>query len=105
MKIKRILIVLSVIIAILAGISYMRYQEDKMYRNRGQVLIDKIEHYRSIHKLLPDDISSLGENETMSDGPYYEKVDSNIYRIYFCLGFDDYKVYDSRDKKWSDERD
>ena len=29
----------------------------------------------------------------MSIGPYYEKVDSNVYKVYFCIGFDD--IYES----------
>ena len=101
MNMKKIFIVLVTILAVLGGILYMQYREDKIYKNEGQRLIDKIECYRSIHKRLPNCMESLGEKETMSIGPYYEKVDSNVYNVYFCIGFDDYKVYNSRDKKWS----
>ena len=98
---KKILIVLVVILVLLGWILCIQYREDKLYEKEGQVLIDKIEYYKSIHKRLPNSMESLGEKETMSNGPYYEKVDSNVYKIYFCIGFDDYKVYNSRDKKWS----
>lgn len=92
------------ILAILAGVRYLQYQENKIYEKKGQVLIDKIESYRRIHKRLPNSIESLGERETMSNGAYYEKVNDNTYKIYFCIGFDDYKVYNSKDNKWSDEK-
>lgn len=101
MNMKKILIILVVILAILAGIRYMQYRENIIYENEGQILIDKIERYRSIHKRLPNNMESLGEKETMSIGPYYEKVDNYTYKIYFCIGFDDYKVYNSKDNKWS----
>lgn len=101
MNMKKVLIILVVILTILGGIRYMQYRENRIYENEGQVFIDKIERYRSIHKRLPNNLESLGEKETMSTGPYYEKVDSNTYKLYFCIGFDDYKVYNSKDNKWS----
>ena len=101
---KKVLIFLVVILVVLCGVRYMQFRENKTYEDEGQVLIDKIEHYRSIHKRLPSNIESLGEKETMSNGPYYEQVDSNTYKVYFCMGFDAYKVYSSKDRKWTNER-
>lgn len=74
-----------------------------MYENKSRVLIGKIELYRSIHKRLPDSIESLGEEETMSDGPFYVKVNNSEYMIYFGIGFDNYKVYHSKNQQWSNE--
>lgn len=37
----------------------------------------------------------------MENGPYYEKVNETTYKVYFCVGFDKYKIYDSRIKSWN----
>ena len=101
---KKVLIFLVVILVVLCGVRYMQCRENKTYEDEGQVLIDKIERYRSIHKRLPSNIESLGEKGTMSNDPCYEQVDSNTYKVYFCMGFDAYKVYSSKDRKWTNDR-
>lgn len=83
----------------------MRYREDKNYRSRGQYLINKIECYRKIHRQLPKNVGSMGLEEPMSDGPFYEKIDNNTFRVYFCVGFDTYKVYNSKNRQWTFERE
>ena len=39
----------------------------------------------------------------MGQGPYYKKVDSLNYNVYFTTGFDSYFLYDSKTKKWKDD--
>lgn len=66
----------------------------------GEKLIEKIETYRSVNKKLPETLSDLNEPESMGEGPYYNKIDSDKYEVTFCFGFDDYMTYDSGKKKW-----
>lgn len=84
-------------------ISYLRFIENENYKNKGKELIEKIEEYKQKHGKLPENLSDLGVIEAMGEGPYYEKIDSINYIVYFNIGFDNRKVYYSYLKKWVDE--
>ena len=68
-------------------------QEDRGYERRGQVLIDKVEAFRQVEKRLPENVEELGLEEETNQGPYYEKMDSASYVVFFNIGFDDTKIY------------
>lgn len=90
------------IVLILAGIYwFLRIKEDQYYREKGQELILKVEQFRENNGRLPNNISEMGLQETM-EAPFYEKKDSIHYIIYFPIGFDNSKIYDSQQKKWKD---
>lgn len=90
------------IVLILAGIYwFLRMKEDQDYREKGQELILKVEKFREMKGRLPNNISEMGLPETMY-APFYEKKDSTNYIIYFPIGFDNAKIYDSQQKKWED---
>jgi len=79
----------------------MRYRENVQYEAEGNRLINKIETYQSIHHRLPDNLADLNEEGLMSIGPYYEKISEERYQVYFCIGFDTYKTYDSETEEWT----
>jgi hypothetical protein len=81
----------------------MRYYEGENYENIGGKLISEIEVYKLKRNRLPDNLNDLGISEPMNEGPYYERIDSLNYIVYFNIGFDEYKVYFSGDKKWNQE--
>lgn len=101
---KKVVIGLAIsIFFAIAAILYFRYTEDKSYTSKGNELIDKVEEYKQKNGELPETVSDLGIIETMGEGPYYEKIDSLKYIVFFNIGFDDRKVYYSHLKKWVDE--
>jgi hypothetical protein len=103
-KLKKIRIVaVSVITIILFVILWLRIQENNNYYKRGAVLIEKVEAFRQTENRLPDNVNELGLKEPMNDGPYYEKKDSMNYIVFFCIGFDNAKIYYSDKKEWIDE--
>lgn len=81
----------------------MRNYEDYKYEEKGNLLIKKIETYRRLKNSLPNSLTELGIEEPMNEGPYYEKIDSINYKVYFNVGFDNSKVYYSKLKEWRDE--
>lgn len=98
---KKILYFAIFVVFIIVLIKYMQYKEDRQYENKGQELINEIELYRGSHNKLPETVKDINEVETMGNGPYYEKVNEMTYKVYFCVGFDKYKIYDSRIKSWN----
>ena len=96
------LIIPLFVIIIITTIMVMSYMENEKYERVGGELINKIELYRNTHHKLPDNLEETNYVEVMDIGPYYEKIDEHSYRVYFCLGFDNYKMYDSRNRSWSD---
>ena len=96
-------IVLVIVIMLLLVLHLLSVQEDRGYERRGQVLIDKVEAFRQAEKRLPENVEELGLEEETNQGPYYEKMDSASYVVFFNIGFDDTKIYYSDKKEWKDE--
>lgn len=64
------------------------------------VLIDLVEKYQVETGQLPNDWRDINFGDESGTGPFYEKTSDNTYRVYFCIGFDEYYIYLSRTKKW-----
>lgn len=80
----------------------LRFTEINTYKKKGNVVIEKIEQYKIDNSELPNSISDFGLTESMGEGSYYKKIDSDVYMVYFNFGFDDLIVYYSDTKKWCD---
>ena len=100
---QKILVIVPTIVVLLV-ITYfiLVYLETKSYDRKGEALINKIEEYRKQTGRLPNTVENLGLQETMDMGPHYEKIDSLEYYVYFNIGFDSFRVYESGTKKWYD---
>ena len=72
------------------------------FQNTGQKLIDKIEYYQQTYGVLPEEILVLEWAYGSGIGPFYEKKNDSTYTVYFCLGFDEYYIYNSAQKEWID---
>lgn len=98
---KKIIISILIAIFILSATYFLLvYYEVKEDEDKGMYLIKKIETFRQHERRLPNNLTELGVEEPMNSGPYYEKVDSLHYTIYFVLGFDGYRQYNSKSKEW-----
>ena len=94
-------ITLALLVAFAIIILCLRKKQETTYIKEGEVLIDMIETYKEQTGELPDSVCNLNVAETMQTGPYYLKLDNTNYQVYFCLGFDEYFVYDSKKRKWT----
>jgi len=100
MKKAILIIVISVVVlvltwAILASLEY------KSYVDKGQTMIDRVEVYKKSNGVIPDSKNQFDPyNSEMSEGPYYQKLNSEEYIVYLNIGFDDQLVYNSITKKW-----
>jgi hypothetical protein len=79
----------------------MAKKEEAKYREDGECVITAIENYRTTHNRLPQDQAELGIGYEQGIGPFYVKIDSNKYMVYFGLGFDENYTYYSETKEWS----
>lgn len=98
------LLLVSVSIAFIVIVLFVKYNEKNNYQKRGAFLIDKIENFRQIEKRLPNSVEELGLEEPMNSGPYYERKDCENYVIFFTIGFDETLIYYSDRKEWKQER-
>lgn len=100
MNCKKSIILLIVLLLIISCLLYALFPHYKEYKKIGAEVIEKVENFQKYHDRLPSDLGEIGLVESMSDGPYYEIIDSSRYIVYFTLGFDYNFVYDSRDTEW-----
>ena len=98
---RKLLLLILFVLMVIGCIFFMRYRENVRYEEQGQKLINKIDSFQYVNKKLPNSLTDLGETESMGVGPFYEKIDENKYRVYFCIGFDAYKIYNSGTKEWT----
>lgn len=73
------------------------------YKQKGEDLVKIVELYKIENGKLPNTIKDIELNLEMGEGPYYEKIDSNLYYIYFNIGFDNKYIYKSDVKLWKKE--
>lgn len=72
------------------------------FQNTGEKLINEIECYQHAYGVLPEEMQVLEWGYDSGVGPFYEKKNDSTYTVYFCLGFDEYYIYDSEQKEWYD---
>ncbi len=100
---KKIIIGISVLVVVfLAVFFYLRSSEAKTYKEEGFVLIKKVETYKKDYGKLPESVKDLNLTPEMGEGPYYEKIDSLKYIVYFNIGFDNTLTYYSESKDWKE---
>jgi len=103
--IKIIFIILSIVVIVFTMVLYgLHKKAERDYQEKGAQLIAKIENFKQIEKRLPNTIEELGIEESMNEGPYYEKKDSVKYVVFFNIGFDNTLIYYSDKKEWKDEK-
>ena len=92
------LIFCTAIVIAIGTIKFMQYREYSNYKARIEALIHKIDSFNVANNKLPESLRDINIEESMCEGPYYNKVDSNEYEIYFSFGFDEYMIYNSKNK-------
>jgi hypothetical protein len=63
-------------------------------------IIQKVERYIKKNGVLPNSLEDIGEKTTM-EGPFYNKIDSKEYEVWFGTYLGESCVYRSKTKKWT----
>lgn len=100
---KSIIGILVVVIVLLGAFFYMRISENQEYKEKGSLLIEKVEKYKLQYGKLPESVKDLNIQSEMGEGPYYEKIDSIKYTVYFNIGFDNTLNYYSDTGEWEEK--
>lgn len=89
-------------VCILIVVLLCTYQaiQKAQYQNKGQILIDTIEQYYISNSMLPQNMGEIGMADDEGMGPFYLRESDSTYVVYFCLGFDEYYIYESTTKQW-----
>jgi hypothetical protein len=103
-KYRYILGVLSFLLLLLAFWGFfLRNERENRLKEKGSVLIEKIELFRLEHKRLPNTLEEMGiEERDGIDELYYDKRDSSNYTISFGTSLGESEFYYSDTKQWED---
>ncbi len=98
--IKRfILCILAAVVILAAGVYLAHYAEDVQLRSQGNLIVEKIEKFRTIHGRLPSNLTDVGIPD---NGPiYYEKRDENEYVVWYGKRLGESEMYNSKEKEWA----
>ena len=75
-------------------------REELRMRSEGGRLVQLIDEFYEKENRLPEHSEMLQYESEYGIGPFYEKTTDSTYSISFCLGFDDYYMFDSRKNEW-----
>ena len=92
--------ILLFIVLVIGAYYYLRSNEMQDYKGKGIALITEIEEFRNQNGRLPNNLDELNLSSEMGEGPYYEKLNSKVYSVYFNIGFDTKYIYQSDQKSW-----
>ncbi|APD07504.1 hypothetical protein UJ101_02000 [Flavobacteriaceae bacterium UJ101] len=100
---KKLFLIIGLGIVFFLGFLYInKYIEGQKYKVEGQIVIEKVEDYKKRNGFVPSLLLDANIEEKEGIGPYYEKVDSLSYKVYFVTGFDSYFIYNSKTKAWKE---
>ena len=75
-------------------------REEIRMKREGNILIQYVDTFKVKYNRLPDNFElEVFENEH-GNGPFYERNDTS-YVVYYCLGFDNYYIYNYSTRKWN----
>jgi hypothetical protein len=100
MRIVKIVIAVTFVLGVvLYGVySWLVAKEEADLQEGARVLITTVEEFRARHGRLP---SCILTQDSEGTGPYYHRVDSSTYEVYYAVGFDESYTYNSKTKRWS----
>jgi len=99
---KLFISILALVLILIGAFIILRHSENRHYKNRGKQLILKVENYNKNYGEFPKSVDELNVEPQMGEGPYYEKVDSSKYIVYYNIGFDNTLTYYSDSQTWKE---
>ena len=70
-------------------------------QKQAEHLINKIETYRIENDRIPNSLIDLGFKLNEEDEVYFEKIDEDLYTIWYGTTLGDSNVYYSKSKVWT----
>ena len=67
----------------------------------GCKMIEIVDSFYVLHNRLPEYQEITHAEDEHDLGPFYEKISESSYSIYFCLGPDEYYMYNSKRQEWN----
>ncbi len=98
---KKIIIIVTIIFVVLAAFFTLKKFADARIEKEGNAIVAKIENFKTSNGRLPESLSEIGVEETES-GPWFYSMKDGNYTVYYPLGFDESKTYDSSTREWQD---
>ncbi|MBL7472080.1 hypothetical protein [Robertkochia sediminum] len=96
---KRIVKIL--ILILLFGLYGCEFNNER--QEYAEMLIEKIEKFKTKNNRLPKDVSELGLTEKMDSPAFYQIQTDSTYMVWYGLSVGESKVYRSATKKWTKE--
>ena len=96
---KRIIKILTLVL--LFGLYSCEFNNER--QEYTEMLIEKVETFKTKNNRLPKDLSELGLIEKMDSPAFYQIQTDSTYMVWYGLSVGESKVYRSATKKWTEE--
>lgn len=67
------------------------------------MIIEKVEAYRQEKGKLPENVTEVGIDDNQDHLSFYVKKSQDEYEIWYGLGLETSRSYNSKTKKWREE--
>ena len=95
-KYFNVVLLLIIGLFIITAIIWLKWRFDELQmQQNAETMIRTIDSIKNETGFYPDNLIYLESDSGV--GPFYEKKNDSTYTVYFCLGFDEYYIYDSED--------
>ena len=102
MKKKKLVLILFLVFLFFITFLYLKDLRERRLVDEGDLLIEKIERFRSQHNRLPINMEDMGIKEKEEDQLHYNLIDSNRYIVSFGYGVGESIIFHSETGKWDD---
>lgn len=96
---KRIIKILTLVL--LFGLYSCEFNNER--QEYAEMLIDKVETFKTKNNRLPKDVSELGLIEKIDSPAFYQIQTDSTYMVWYGLSVGESQVYRSATKKWTEE--
>ncbi len=96
---KRIIKILTLVL--LFGLYSCEFNNER--QEYAEMLIEKVETFKTKNNRLPKDVSELGLIEKIDSPAFYQIQTDSTYMVWYGLSVGESKVYRSATKKWTEK--
>ena len=72
-------------------------------QEHGELVIEKVEKFRTENGRLPDNVTEIGLDDTKMHLSFYEKTSDTTYKVWYGLDLGNSMVYKSETDEWKEE--
>lgn len=101
MKKKLLIGIIAALAAVIAAAVISGNIHDRKLMQEGDVIVQKVEHYRQTNGRLPENLREMGLPESEGGPLYYDKSkDGQNYTVSFGTALGESTTYHSETKEW-----